>query len=121
MFVLAYSISRCSDGTMERDVLHCVGNLMFDMHHGTCKHASEVHCNATFNLQTDEPNLSSDVDKMYVWPEDHDFSQANHDLNSDKDEWYHRTQVFLDNHACARSIVLSLLATSLLSIMLMHS
>ena len=108
----------CTNGTsMGRDMLHCVGNLLFDMRHGVCKHANEVHCNATFNIQSqsNEPNFSSDVDKIYVWPDNHDSSQGSHNLNSDKDEWYHQTQVFLDNHGtCARPIVSLLLAVSLL-------
>ena len=96
----------CNNGTMERDILHCADNLLFDVKHGICKLSSEVQCNKTFGIEHNETLTSSESAK-YAWPE-----PSNADVATDEDyldEWYSRTQVFLDTSSVSKQKTISLL------------
>lgn len=87
----------CTNGTMERDILHCVENLLFDVLHGTCKHAHEVHCNRTLQNSKKEPSAEVDSTR-YAWPESDTTSAVSENPSPDVGEWaYSRTQVYINN------------------------
>lgn len=89
----------CEDGVMERDILYCIEGLLFDVIHGTCKHSSDVHCNETLNKDGTSKDASMGytmTDKSYAWP-DTGTSHEDNDRGSEKEDWYSRTQVYMNS------------------------
>jgi hypothetical protein len=87
----------CKNGTMERDILECVGDLLFDEIDGTCKQPSDVQCDQTLDMKQNDSTASSYTDNKYLWPDTNDSSAMAEDRGPDMGEWYSRTQVFLDS------------------------
>jgi hypothetical protein len=98
----------CNDGLMERDILNCLDTLLFDVNRGTCKHASEVHCeessgtlrNETRSSVADETsNSNSDTGSKYVWPDSGVSVAPVKDQGQDNNigDWNSRMQAYLDS------------------------